>query len=626
MSDTKVKKYRFSKARSLLQSLVAWYQKEGQKLPEKQRKDLVDDLKTLDSALLSGDKQTVNSTATKLDKFADTHVKKSWLTYALEIALALAVALLIATVVRQMWFELQEIPTGSMRPTYKEEDKLLVSKTAYGINIPFTTQHFYFDPSLVKRTNVFTFSADNIPMYDSEGSYFGIFPYKKRLVKRIMGLPGDTVYFYGGRLFGIDKEGKPINDLRDAPWMQGLEYIPFLTFLGAPSNDGPNTAVLKHMDIPLGRVTFGPLGIAQGMVKSGDNWIPDDPYKASKPHTKVETYSDNWGFKNYAMVQLVKKEQIDPANLKELKDAEFYLELRHHPSLSTPSPFFVGTPFGQEIVIPGFKSYLPMKSQALNSLMDSLYTGRFVVEGGIPRRYAAEGKTPPLKRMSLSDIPDGTYEFYHGKAYSIAWGGVATELPVTHPIYNRSADRIVNLFNLGIDFASHQAYSKSQFAFPHRYAYFRDGDLYVMGSIVMKKDDPVLAKFVEKEKAKESAATEKAPYLAFTDNGAPDEATIKAFGLKIPEKHYLALGDNHAMSGDSRVWGFVPQDNIQGAPSYILWPWGTRQGFVDNEPHRSLWTLPNILIGLLGWGTVATLCFLHYRKTRRSQIPPDLHA
>src|SRR6266496_5057501 len=54
-----------------------------------------------------------------------------------EYAEALAVALLLALVIRTFVVQAFKIPSGSMLPTLQIGDHLLVNKLAYGIRIPF---------------------------------------------------------------------------------------------------------------------------------------------------------------------------------------------------------------------------------------------------------------------------------------------------------------------------------------------------------------------------------------------------------------------------------------------------------------------------------------------------------
>ncbi|MCE2983868.1 MAG: S26 family signal peptidase [Parachlamydia sp.] len=621
------KNYSLHKSRHILKAAYKSYQRKYKSLAPERKKFLEERLEALDQAVLSQNREEANRLALELEPFLKE--KSTW-DYIREIGFAIVVALLIATVVRQMWFELYEIPTGSMRPTFKEQDHLTVTKTTFGLNIPLQTAHFYFDPALVQRTGVVIWSGDGIPHLDSDSTFMGIFPYTKRYIKRAMGKPGDTLYFYGGKIFGFDKEGNDLVDLRNSTHIEKLEHIPFTNFEGRRAfvQDSKTklikSAVFNHFNLNAGRYRFQSNGI-DGEVFNGKEWLKDNPLAQSKPHEGIQTYSDLWGIRNYALARLLSKKEVEQFTsypLDKMEEGLLYLELRHTPSLSYPAPLL--SEYGANIK--GFSTLLPLKEKHLKALMENMYTCRFLVQNGKAFPYRVEGKKSPSKTSpSFAGLEDGTYEMYYGKGYKIGFGGYASLLPKEDPIYSLKPEHVQRLFNVGIEMNTHiEPQSEQQPFFPNRYVYFRDGSLYAMGGILMDKEDPLLNSFNEREEKRANEASEKEPYVGFKDYGPPinengelDKSFISAFGLKIPEKHYLALGDNHAMSQDSRSFGPIPEANLQGAPSLIIWPPGERWGIPNQKPYPLI-TVPRLMV----WGTALLITIIWWIVRQRNMKKP----
>ena len=86
--------------------------------------------------------------------------------------------------VRSSVADWNDVPTGSMRPSILEGDRIFVNKLAYDLKVPFTTWHLaeWGDP---RRGDVVVFysPADGI-----------------RMVKRVVGAPGDTIELVDNRL------------------------------------------------------------------------------------------------------------------------------------------------------------------------------------------------------------------------------------------------------------------------------------------------------------------------------------------------------------------------------------------------------------------------------------------
>ena len=57
----------------------------------------------------------------------------------------------------------------------------------------------------------------------------------------------------------------------------------------------------------------------------------------------------------------------------------------------------------------------------------------------------------------------------------------------------------------------------------------------------------------------------------------------KIVNMVVPQGDYFVLGDNRAVSSDSRDWGFVPKANIIGRAAFVYWPLGqNNNGFLPN--------------------------------------------
>ncbi len=78
-----------------------------------------------------------------------------------------------------------DVPTGSMQPTIRIGDRILVDRSAYDIRVPFTHISLYHraDPQ-----------RGDIVVLDSAAAH-------ERLVKRVIGLPGDVVALHDNMLY-----------------------------------------------------------------------------------------------------------------------------------------------------------------------------------------------------------------------------------------------------------------------------------------------------------------------------------------------------------------------------------------------------------------------------------------
>lgn len=107
---------------------------------------------------------------------------------------SIIIALVLAMIIRTFVMAVFKIPTGSMRPTLLEGDRIIVSKFIYGAKIPFTDKRI---PGLrgPKRGEVIVF------IYPKDN--------KRYFIKRLIAFQGEKVKIKDGFVY---VNGKVLND------------------------------------------------------------------------------------------------------------------------------------------------------------------------------------------------------------------------------------------------------------------------------------------------------------------------------------------------------------------------------------------------------------------------------
>ncbi len=115
--------------------------------------------------------------------------------WIIELVGVVVVALVVAFLLRTFVIATYSIPSGSMEPTLQVGDRIVVNKLSYHLHG-------------VDRGNIIVFSTP--PKEDCAG------PPVANLVKRVIGLPGETISLSGGDVL-IDGR------LLDEPWLPASE-------------------------------------------------------------------------------------------------------------------------------------------------------------------------------------------------------------------------------------------------------------------------------------------------------------------------------------------------------------------------------------------------------------------
>ncbi|MGZ5433128.1 MAG: signal peptidase I [Thermoanaerobaculia bacterium] len=156
--------------------------------------------------------------------------------------------ILIVSSLRSALADWNDVPTGSMKPTIQEGDRVVVNKLAYDLKVPFTTIKIvkWDDP---KRGDIVVLFS---PV---DGT---------RLVKRVVAIPGDQVEMRDNQLFINGRVAKQSPIALTSSEGSSAEVLDEDLY-------GHNHQVMLTPEIPAVR-SFGPVAVPEGnYFVLGDN-------------------------------------------------------------------------------------------------------------------------------------------------------------------------------------------------------------------------------------------------------------------------------------------------------------------------------------------------------------------
>jgi signal peptidase I len=146
------------------------------------------------------------------------------------------------------------VPTGSMEPSILIGDRVFINKMAYDYRVPFT--HF----SLYRRANP---DRGDIIVFDSERANL-------RLIKRVIGIPGDHISMVNNQLIINEKPAE--YSLSDDDWPEPLASHLLKTGSVAQEYWGELNHPVRFENNPSHLSDFGTVTVPEGFILAlGDN-------------------------------------------------------------------------------------------------------------------------------------------------------------------------------------------------------------------------------------------------------------------------------------------------------------------------------------------------------------------
>lgn len=536
--------------------------------PEEQVNRLRTILIQLEDRIYHGTEEEVFLLVEEISKISDKRVTSSWLSGLKEMQDVFWFVLILFSCIFVCIGEGNIVVFGSMRPSLLQNDRIWVSKMDFGVRMPvWGTSLLMFEDNLHRGDPViFNVKGLGIPEY-GDGWLWNHWRYK-RFVKRCIAKSEDTVYFYGGLPYVVDKNGKLDYGLLRLCKEQNLVYTPIVSQY---VNEWKKRVNYSNNEKEF-QVFCTPIVSIKKLQKRAGVFIEDN--EVELPILLDRVYGG----------ELVGGGSIIPSNDPNLygviDDFDFLLKITH--SITLNKVGYNGSIHnGVEV------SYLGLTDSMLQKIFSHICTDRLVIrKGGLYlwsdstmswMGYLNDKELNPascLVYYGFEDVPDGVYEFVDGQCYRYSMLGDRRLVPKHHQLMQFSPARTMLLFNYGVIGSANVIYQSKRL---DRLVMLRDGSLYVDRHKLMSAEDFANSDFATNEMKMAFLDPNYNPFIdqlegVFSSSEREIIAFVSEHGVKVPKGYAMVLGDNYAVSVDSRIFGFVPIENIEGRVVFRFWP------------------------------------------------------